>query len=392
MHLDILANISSFLSDIFKPKEKVIESRIEEVDESFDIDEDYLNLFQYQSIESEDYLLGREKDMNLLSRAYDSWKETGNPLLVIGEPGMGTTSLLTSSLKLYDNVHIMEDGVALDTKKDVINALKPLLGITKDVATFEELASLLSEGKHVIILENIERLFLRKVNGFSLLDDFILFVYATRSSIYWILTINTYSYYFLDRVRDFSSNFNSIIYLKPLEKDAIKEIVSGRNEGYEVNYLKPKRISPGLKAKLDSNSTQNQFLLESDFYSRLMNFSEGNISRAFLYWTKSIRRTSGKKIYMKPFEPKKLSDVNLEEILILEAIMQHTSLSVQELRQVLRKTTKGGQLALAKLMEKDILIYKHYKGSPHPEYQVNPMYQPEIRMLMKTRLNRNLKL
>ncbi len=380
--------VFNYLKSIFSHQKIEEESVIESADEDiYHVDSQYLHRFEQHSLQNKDQLKGREESFKLLSKAYESWQDTKNPLLVVSESGMGTSSLLFSSTNIYPEAIVLEDNINFFSSNQLLHTLQNKLEITGDYQSFEQLAKH-AKKKQVVIFENIERLFLRTINGFSALDDFILFVHQTKSTIYWLLTINRYSYYYLSRVRDFSSNFGSIIFLKPVGDEIIKDIINERNQGYNVVYLPQKKeVLPNEYKKLNPNEKQE--FLKGKFFKQLLSFSEGNISRALEFWRKSVVRSNEKTIYMRAFEPKMLSDLNLEEILILEAILQHSSLSVEELQTVSRSSSKGSKLAIEKLLEKDAIIEKQYNNIDSVEYQINPLYMNSVKQLFRNRLNRN---
>jgi len=384
---EFIKSITAFFKNLVSPKVDEEETVIEQVtDSTADLDATYLERFDSHSLQNKDQLKGREESVELLKKAYQSWQEMNNPLLMISESGMGSSSLLHSSINIYPQAHILEDTINFYSKDQLILLLKKTLNLEGDFENLEQMARQITEEK-VVVFENIERLFIRKVGGFSLLDDFILFIHATKHKIYWILTINRYSYYYLDRVRDFSSNFSSIIFLKSVSNELLHNVLAERNQGYSIIYLPPKGKPIKLK---DKTKEEKQELIHKEFDKKLLNFAEGNISRALLFWRKSIIRTSGKTIYVRAFEPKGMSDLTLEEVLILEAIMQHSSLSTNELKEVFRNSSKGSRLAIEKLLEKDAIIYKEYHNSAEKEYQINPLYTPTVKSLLKNRLNRNI--
>ena len=71
-----------------------------------------------------------------------------------------------------------------------------------------------------------------------------------------------------------------------------------------------------------------------------------------MFWRNSIARVDEKRVYVKIYEPKSIGNLSLDELFILEAIMQHRSLSPNELRMVLRNSSKSSKLSLEYLMEK----------------------------------------
>lgn len=382
-----LKKVIDFFNELIDPKVDEEETVIEEnTGVKTELDPDYLARFNAHSIQSQNQLKGREESVELLKKAYQSWKDINNPLLMISEPGMGSSSLLHCSTSLYPHAQILEDEDNFYSKKQLILVLQKTLGLDGDFDSFEQMAKQINDEK-VVIFENIERLFLRKVGGFSLLDDFLLFVHATKAKVYWVLTINRYSYYYLDRVRDFSSNFSSVLFLKAMGNQFLQEVLAERNQGFTLTYLPSKGKNVKLK---DKSKEEKQEILHKEFDKKLLNFADGNLSRALLFWRKSIQRTSGKSVYLRPFEPKEMSDLSLEEVLILEAIMQHSSLSADELQEVFRNSSKGSQLAIEKLLEKDAVTFKEYHISGVKEYQINPLYTSAVKALLRNRLNRNI--
>ncbi len=388
---DIVNDSGKWLVDVLDLKTEKPQSVVETVEERAEIPDSFLQRFSLHPLEEVSQLKGREEELQLMSRAYANWHISRSPLLLVGEFGAGMTSLLNASSKIYPHASIMENKVNIASEQDLVNALKnamnqPEANALNDLKTLPD-----TEEKRVIIFENIERLFLRKVNGFNLLEDFLLLVHATKKHIFWIITINKYSFYYLNQVLDFGSNFLSVIRLQPVKQENIENIIMGRNAGYNLVFLKPPNLSAMLANNLKSAESENkQRILQSDFFSRLYNFSDGNISRAMLYWKRSLVRVQEKRVYVKAYEPKLVRNLTLEELFVLEAILQHTSLSNAELRTILRNSNKGSKLILEKLLENDLLYAKYYEGGTTPEYQVNLFYLKELKEQIHSRLNRNI--
>lgn len=387
-----LANTSSkWLTDILDLKAEKPQSVVEEVEEETEIPEAYVQRFHLHPLEEFSQLEGREEEFKLMQRAYENWKISRSPLLMIGEFGAGMTSLLNAGSSIYPHARIMANNVNIDTEQSLVEALKKAMDYP-EARTLNDLKTLpAGEGQRVIIFENIERLFLRKIHGFNLLEDFLLLVHATKQNIFWIATINKYSFYYLNEVIGFGSNFLSIIRLQPMKPEIIEQIITNRNAGYEVIYLKPPTSTAVFSQNLERAASEGkQFLLKNDFFSKLHTFSDGNISRAMLYWKRSLLRVKEKRIYVKAHEEKIINSLTLEELFVLEAILQHTSLSSAELRMILRNSSKGSKLILEKLLENNLLYVKHYEGSTEPEYQVNLFFLKQVKNQIHSRLNRNI--
>ena len=354
---------------------------------------EYLERFTLYPIQNKDFLKNREKELKSLELAYDNWKIVKSPLLVVDDPGEGGTSLLHASTYIYPNAKILETNQAIDTYKKLISLLTNILGIEEEFKSLKDLEKHIStlEENNVVILENIERLFIRRIKGFDLLEDFLLFLHATKSKIYWIISINKYSFYYLNRVKFFSSHFPSIIHLEPISKKQLKDEILDRNQGFQMVFLKPNKISKKVEKQLKKVSKEErQNLLENLFFKKMSSFSKGNISKAILYARNSAYNVKEKKVFIKPIDIKMVDDLSLNELFILEAIFQHRSLSIKELNIVLRNSDRQSRLSIEKLLERE-LIRPTSTVNGRAEYRVNLMYLDILKDLLRERLNRNFR-
>ena len=186
--------------------------------------------------------------------------------MVISDQGIGVSSLINSSCRLYPHAKIIDETVDVSDLEGLILQLKEALSIEADCQTLNDLKHAIKD-EEVVVFENVERLFLRRVGGFNLLDDFLLFMHETKEKIYWICTINRYSYYYLNQVKSINTNFPSQISVRGLENEVIREIIASRNQGYKITILKPPNLTPSGKRKLQKaspeeriNMVQNRFL------------------------------------------------------------------------------------------------------------------------------------
>lgn len=391
--LDKIQNSVSFLYKLFDIEEKKEVSIIEEAEEKIQLPDEYLERFTLYALQNKDFLKSREEELKSLELAYENWKIVNSPLLVVNDPGEGGTSLLHASTYIYPTAKILETNQAIDSYKKLISILTNILRIDEDFKSLKDLEKYIqsSDENHVVILENIERLFIRRIRGFDLLEDFLLFLHATKSKIYWIISINKYSFYYLNRVKYFSSHFPSIIHLKPISKQQLKEEILNRNNGYNLVFLKPNKITKKFEKQLKkATKEERQVLLENLFFKRLFSFAKGNISKAILYARNSAYNVKEKAVFIKPIEIKVLEELSLNELFILEAIFQHRSLSIKELNIVLRNSDRQSRLSIEKLLEKQ-LIRPTSTVNGKIEYRVNLMFLDILKDLLREKLNRNFR-
>ncbi|WP_298763388.1 hypothetical protein [uncultured Polaribacter sp.] len=391
--LDKLENGISFLYKLFDIDKKNEVSVIAEAEEKVQLPEEYLERFTLYPLQNKDFLKNRESELKSLELAFENWKITNAPLLVVNDPGEGGTSLLHASTYIYPTAKILETNHAVDSYKKLLVLLTTVLRIDIEFKSLKDLEKYIntSEDNHIIILENIERLFIRRIRGFDLLEDFLLFLHATKSKIYWIISINKYSFYYLNRVKYFSSHFSSIIHLKPILEEQLKAEIVNRNDGYQTVFLKPNNLSKKLEKQLKkATKEERQVILENIFFKKLANFSKGNISKAILYARNSAYNVKEKTVFIKPIKIRVFDDLSLNDLFILEAIFQHRSLSIKELNIVLRNSDRQSRLSIEKLLEKQ-LIRLTSNLNKRIEYRINLMYLDSLKELLRERLNRNFR-
>lgn len=380
----------SLVDIIYEEKTMIIEEAQEEVS----LPEDYLARFSLESLENTDLLLGREEELKNLKTAYENWRITHNPVLVVGEAGEGTSSLLNASSKEYSNVRNVKNQSAIHSQKRLIFLLKNVFKMEEEVKTLNEIRDFIleSDQNYQVVFENIERMFIRKIGGFSLIESFLLFLHQTKGKVYWVVSINKYSNYYLNSVKLFSSNFPSIIHLKGMEEEFLNQEIIRRNEGFNLVFLKPRKITKKFNKLLKTTEQEaRQELLKTEFEKRMVSFAKGNISRAILYAKNSAFKAKENTIYIKPYEAKSVPELSLNELFLIEAIFQHSRLTINELNNVLRNSKRETRLAVEQLLEKN-LIFTYSEKSGRIEYGMNLLYVNELKIILHERLNRHFKL
>lgn len=388
----IVEKVKFFIFKLFDIPLKEEVSIIEEVEGKTILPTEYLERFTLYPLQSKDSLKDRENELLSLQRAYDNWKINNQPLLVVNIPGEGATSLLHSSTHIYPSAKIIEAKSAIDSYTELVSLLSKLLNQSA-CKSLTELQNKITKSEEcfVIILENIERLFIRKINGFNLLEDFLLFMHATKDKIYWVVSINKYAFYYLNSVKFFSSHFSSVIKLNPINDDLLVDEILLRNKGYDLIFLKPNKISKKLDKQLKKfNSEERQDILKDLFFKKMTDFSKGNMTKSILFSRESAYKIKDKTVYIKPFVLKPIEDLALNDLFILEAIFQHRSLTVLELNVVLRNSNRESRLSIEKLLEKG-LIRETKNTSNEIEYRINLMYLDVLKDSLRERLNRNLR-
>ena len=157
-----------------------------------------------------------------------------------------------------------------------------------------------------------------------------------------------------------------------------------------MTFFKPHEFSRRHKQRLARMTPEDrQESLEKQFFEQLTQFAGGNISRAIVFWLSAAHGLKEDTVFLKAPHITKPQEVRLEELLALEAVFQHTSLSFEEVEAIFRHSSTNGHLLLDRLLGHGWL-YPRCLRSGVQEYQVNFWYLHELKQLLKNKLNRNI--
>jgi len=100
-----------------------------------------------------------------------------------------------------------------------------------------------------------------------------------------------------------------------------------------------------------------------------------------------VVRVDEKRVYLKPFEHREKINPSLEERFVLEAILQHTSLSAADLSKVLDFPGRKSEVMIGKLQER-FWVEARQRKNRTKEYQVNLLFLEELKSDLRIELNR----
>jgi hypothetical protein len=205
-----------------------------------------------------------------------------------------------------------------------------LLGLAHPDDLLQELTS----RRRIIILEELERTFSRRMNGFEGIRDLAAIISATSRSTLWVVSLNQYAYRYLDAAvrlsQYFSHQINAMAVLPSHLKNAI--LLRHHLSGLRLQYPPLPESDPRL------TRFQNLAGLHRDpeetFFDRLYSQSEGIFRTAFELWQQFIERVEGGVLYLKSpteldYDPV-ISQLSSEDAFCLQGILQHGSLTEEE--------------------------------------------------------------
>ena len=345
----------------------------------------YKNLYKIQPISDNDMFVGRENELIKLKNAYDNWK-TGNysSTALIGEKWGGMTSLISNFIannqfgfKIYrisfaDRIYDESQFIRMIGKEieiDNLNNLSDLINALNGLPS-----------RRIIIIEDIQKMFLRSVSGFGGLKSLFKILVDTNKNIFWLISCTIYAWNYLKEAIFIDDYFSNIIIMEKLSEDQVIEIIRKRNRisGLSIVFESDESKVNGKKLK-GLSAEEQQLLLFKKYFKELTDFSESNISLALLFWLLSTKEITDNQLIIGYFQKPDLSFVkvmNMDRILVLMSLILHDGITESELSKVNNITLEEAKLKLIMLLE-DGLVYIQ-----NERYLVNPLiYRNVIKLL-----------
>lgn len=319
----------------------------------------YDRLFRLAPVEDPRFLVGREVEMSAISDARALWASgKGSSIIVLGARGSGKTSLLNCAvLEILAGDEVVRGHFhdRLPTPQAIEEFLRGLLHLQPP----EDLEEALHRSRRVVIIEELERCYVRQIGGFQGLRWLLELMQRTAPTTLWIFGMNQHAYTLLDRALEVSRYFTFHINAVSVDIEQLRKAILIRHNlsGMRLQFQPPPQSDPRIgKAR--------QWLgLEGEpqdlFFEALYRQSEGIFRAAFQLWQQYIDRVEGGMLSMRhPQEPDfdaliaELSDL---DGYTLHAILQHGSLTPKELAEILEIPQATAASLLERLRMREIL-------------------------------------
>ncbi len=321
----------------------------------------YQHLFDNIPIREFNLFLAREEEIKSLDTAYSTWLK-GNyaASLIIGENGSGKSSLLyyySKTLKSKYGVHLFQVSEFYYEEADYYKLLREIFKkeeLTDDQSVSEYISSL--KERRIIIIDGLERLFLRKINGFSCLQKLLSLIVSSDDQILWICSVSKYAFNYLNKTIALSEHFDYSIHMDNLTSRQIRDIVLKRNRlsGYQVNY----RISD-LAAENPKTKKLSQGELEDRFFAELNEFASSNISLSLNFWLQSVHSIENDLVEISDFTAPDfgfLENLSMEKAYTLLHILMHGKISAEYHALIFNQKVEKSRRVLTILKEDSILV------------------------------------
>lgn len=344
----------------------------------------YRRLYRIEPLDDLELFEGRQEESELLNNAFISWNQGRYAgTAIVGEKWGGLTTFLNHTVQ---NARFPYKITRFAPKKNISDG-EGLILLMKEIFTndsFENLDQVvdhLNEGpKQIVILEDLQNLYLRKVGGFTALQLLFQLITRTYNNIFWITTTTIYTWQYLCKAIHINEFFSYTIEMGLMTEEQIVNIIWKRNRisGFDIKFEVDEEHMNDKKFQSLSELEQ-QKILKNEFFSSLNDFAKSNVSQALIFWLLSTKNVDKSTITIGSFKKPDLnfiSVISMDKVYTLHALILHDGLTEWQLKEVLNLTESDARLNLLALLEDGIIMKKGYV------YMVNPMvYRNTISML-----------
>ncbi|HEX7050409.1 MAG TPA: ATP-binding protein [Longimicrobiales bacterium] len=346
----------------------------------------YRQLFALAPLEWDDFLVGREAELERIRHAFERWKE-GHPtsLALYGEKGSGKTTLLNAA---WRTVLAGFPVTPLDlrgtprTADALVARLAALLGAV-GARSFADLAAHVHrDERRIVIIEDAHGLFLRTVGGFALLRELLALIAATNRQIFWVVTMEEHAWRYLHRVLAIQDHFTFEIDTTNLPPDLLQTAILQRHHvsGFAIRFEPDERLRGSRRYRRLTGERARQEETQRVFFEQLARIAEGNVFLALYHWLRSIAAVEEHTLV---FRAPRLIDTSFLERLPLDtlhtiaAAIQHGGLTVDDHAAVFQRPPLDSRLLLSALADGHLLV-----PDADGRYTVNKvLYRPFVRLL-----------
>ncbi|NQV30233.1 MAG: ATP-binding protein, partial [Candidatus Marinimicrobia bacterium] len=256
----------------------------------------YQRLFRFEPAADERFFIGREREFQVIQERFNEFKTGRNvSIALIGESGSGRTSLLNmAEPKIFSQMAKYRLRLDSTIQSTVELFLRLQEGLNQpELQSIEDLVKFLLERptKVVVIVEDIQNMFLRVPGGFEAIKRFLLLINETSQNVFWVISCGLYSWSYFERVINIRGFFQEIIPLQEMNDESIENVIMKRHRvsGYQLEFEIPQNNERTRRWRRSMTDMEQQDILRSNFFAQLNRLAAGNLTVAILFWLKAVR-------------------------------------------------------------------------------------------------------
>jgi hypothetical protein len=342
----------------------------------------YRHLFRLEPLADSRFLIGRDREMEAIAEAKNLWL-SGRPvgIIIVGERGSGKTSLINCALKdVLAGMELVrgEFNHRVNTEEELYTHLASFFPETGPA----DLEAVTRSGRRVVILEELERTYLRTVGGYKPIKALERIIASSTTSTLWIVSINSIAYRFINAVTGLGQVFSHRINAGTASRADLREAILLRHRlsGLRLGFLPPLQRSKGSFKRRPVSDREAEEL----FFNELFAQSSGVFRTAFDIWLGQIESIEAGLLSVSPLTAPDLTGLveglELQDLFALMAILQHGGLTTEEHARVFQTSSSVSAEQLSELRAREII-------EPEPE-RPGFRVRPEATRLVKEALHR----
>jgi len=347
----------------------------------------YQRLFRIEPLSDERFFAGREDDIERLRREFAMWQagQFGVTALV-GEKGSGKTTLINfAKREIYMDMPLFTvelAGRSIFSEEALLEILISSLEV-ENCESIEALERMMlkQDEQKIIIVEDLQNLFLKTIDGFEAMEKLLLLISKTSHKIYWFISCTLYSWQYLAKVINISRFFQRHIILSGIRKDEIEKIILKRHRvsGFNLEFEVTDEIKTSKKYKKITTDEARQEYLKGRFFKQLQDLASGNISVTILFWVSAISKITKDKLVLFPdidIDYTFLNRLPEEELFTLATLIQHEMLTPEEHALVFHQDVQKSLMLLFRMCNREVLVETPQGFKVHPL-----LYRPIVETL-----------
>ncbi len=346
----------------------------------------YQRLFRAAPLEETNFFEGRMVEINQLNKAYNQWMQGRfATVLVVGEKGAGITTLFNLYLKELGNscsVVRVAPTNNINGEADLFSTFEKAFNFS--IKSFDDLVDGLNKGeKRIIVLENLQKLYLKKIGGFHSVKLVTELISLTSKNIFWLIGCTEYAFNYLNKTIQLSEHFSYKVSLEDLTNEDIINVIERRHRvsGYNLDFEPSTEDLNSKKYKKMSATEQREYLKKS-YFSDLNKVARSNISLALIYWLRSTKQSTNNTILitsLKDIDFSFMKGLSFEKLNVLNMLLLNDGLTENEVAEVTGQGVQKNRSVLYPLFEDGIII-RH-----DDTYLINPLLYRQAVTLLKTK-------
>ena len=299
----------------------------------------YGSLFRLAPIEDRRFLIGRDRELAGLEQALNDW-DAGRfaACIFVGARGSGKTSLLNCAAGgAFAGREVLRSQFCERsiTSEAIDNFLRELLGISAAA----DLEAAFNSRRRILMIEEGERIYLRKVGGFEGTSRLMNWIQRTASTTLWVIAMNDKAFQALCAGAQFSRVFSHRINAMGVSRQDLENALLERHRlsGLRLEFAAPPASDPRVSRMRSWLGLEQP--PERLYFDSLYQQSGGVFRSAFELWLSSIERVEGETLKIRqPLEPAFAplrGELEQEDFFTLLVIQEHGSLDYRELSEVM---------------------------------------------------------